>query len=133
MKEKNLIPQIKTVFKKQKEIDFGYFFGSQVKGKTGKLSDIDIAVYLNPKISEKERFNLKLKIQEDLIKKFKTENVDLVILNDSPPLLAHRILKEGKLIFSRKERERIFYETKAVMEYLDFKPFLEKYVKETFG
>jgi len=127
-----LLLKIKKAINKKKEIFFAYLFGSQVEGKVGKLSDIDIAVYLDPKISEEKRFDLKLKILEELAKNLKTENIDLVILNDAPPLLAHRILKEGVLIFSKDEKERISYEVRAVLEYLDFKPLLEKYVRETF-
>jgi hypothetical protein len=64
---------------------------------------------------------------------FKRDDIDVVILNDAYPLLEHRIIRDGKIIFSIDEKKRIDYEVKAVMRYLDFKPLLEKYTKETFG
>lgn len=126
------IKQLQETFKQQRVI-FAYFFGSWVKGKTGLLSDIDIAVYLDEKISPAEFFDLKLKLLGNFMDIFKTNNIDVVVLNDAPPLLSHRILKEGILIFSNNEKKRLEYEVKAVLKYLDWKPFLEKYTKEVFG
>lgn len=120
--------RIKKLFK-ENNILFAYIFGSFSKGRTGKLSDIDIAIYFKDFLDKEERFNKKLVVQEKLSLIFKRD-VDLVILNDAYPLLEHRILKEGKLIFSSDEKKRIDYEVKAIMRYLDFKPFLEQYKKE---
>lgn len=123
---------LKKLFKKRKVV-FAYLFGSQVEGKTGPLSDIDVAVYLDEKIPSQECFDLKLKILGGLMDIFKTDNIDVVILNEAPPLLSHRILKEGKLVFSSDEKKRLGFETKAVMQYLDWKPYLEKYTREVFA
>ena len=60
---------------------------------------------------------------------FNKEDIDIVILNDVYPLLGHRIIKQGELIFSIDEKKRIDYEVKTVMKYLDFKPYIEKYTK----
>jgi len=120
------------IFKKQKVV-LAYLFGSQAKGKVGPLSDIDIAVYFDEKISFDERFALRLRTLGKLMDLFKTNELDLIVLNDAPPLLAHRILKEGSLIFSDSEDVRLEYEVKAVLKYLDWKPYLDKYTEEVFG
>lgn len=124
--------QLAKIFKKQKVV-FAYLFGSQTKGKIGPLSDIDIAVYFKEKISPEVRFDLKLKIIGNLTNLFKTNDIDVVSLNDAPPLLAHRILKEGVVIFSDNEKKRLEYEVRAILNYLDWKPYLEKYTQEVFG
>ena len=124
------INKIKHIFKENKVI-FSYLFGSQVNGKKGKLSDIDIAVYLDDNLPEKQRFNKKLSISAGLSGLLKREDIDIVVLNDAFPLLEHRILKYGKIIFSIDEKKRIGYEVRATMRYLDFKPFIDKYTKET--
>jgi len=61
----------------------------------------------------------------------KRDDIDVVILNDAYPLLEHRIIKEGEVIFSSDEKKRLDYEVKAVMRYLNFKPYIEKYTKDT--
>jgi len=43
---------------KQTHVKFAYLFGSVAEGKEGKLSDVDIAVFLDESLSKPERFNL---------------------------------------------------------------------------
>jgi predicted nucleotidyltransferase len=124
--------QLEQIFKRQK-VAFAYLFGSQAKGTAGALSDIDIAVYFDDEAVADVRFDLRLKVLGELTDLYKTDKVDLVVLNDAPPLLAHRILKEGLLVFSGNDKIRLEYETNAVLKYLDWKPYLDKYTKEVFG
>jgi len=127
---KENLENIKKIFLRQ-NILFAYLFGSQVNGNIGQLSDIDIAVYFADEISASERFNRKLRIAAELSDIFNRDNIDIVVLNDAYPLLEHRIIRDGEMIFSIDEKKRIDYEVKAVMRYLDFKPYIEKYTKET--
>ena len=131
MKQK-LKRRLVDIFKKRK-IDFAYLFGSQAKGKTGPLSDIYIAVYFGEKISSNKRFDARMKLLGELTDLFKTNEVDLVVLNDTPPLLSDRILKDGLLIFSNNDKIRLDYEVKTTLKYLDWKPYLTKYTEEIFG
>jgi predicted nucleotidyltransferase len=112
---------------------FAYLFGSQAKGTAGSLSDIDIAVYFDDEVDTTEYFDLKLEVLGEITDLYKTDEVDLVVLNEAPPLLAHRILKDGLLIFSDNEKVRLAFEVKAVLKYLDWKPYVDKYTKEVFG
>jgi len=132
MIDKSLKKQLNMIFKKQRVI-LAYLFGSQANGKTGPLSDIDIAVYFKKAITPDERFDLRLKVLGELTDLFKTDDIDLVVLNDAPPLLAHRILKEGILIFSDNDKKRLEFEVRAILKYLDWKPFLDKFTQEVFG
>lgn len=124
--------ELVKVFEKQKVV-FAYLFGSHARDKTRPLSDVDIAVYFNEEVACDERFDLRLEVLGQLVDLFKSDEVDLVVLNDAPPLLAHRILREGLLIFSGDDKIRLEFETKAVLKYLDWKPHLEKYTREVFG
>lgn len=128
MISRNKLKQLAQIFKKQKVV-FAYLFGSQAKGEIGPLSDIDMAVYFDEKLSSDERFDLRLKIIGDLMDLFKANKIDVVPLNDAPYLLENRILKEGKLIYSQDEKKRIFYETKAFMRYFDWDYFEEKFTR----
>lgn len=122
--------QIRKIFKEHGVI-LAYLFGSQVDGDVGKLSDIDIAIYFDDRLDAPERFNKKLKIMAEFSFIFKRDDIDIVVLNDAYPLLEHRILKQGKVIFSISEERRVAYEVKAIMKYLDFEPFIRKYTRET--
>jgi len=121
--------KLENCFKKNPVI-FVYLFGSVAEEKEGVLSDIDIAVYFEERV---DYFNEKIKLLGEIMNILKTEAIDIVVLNISPPLISHRIVKYGKLIYSKDEKKRIEYEVRAVLQYLDWKPFLMKYTKEVFG
>ena len=124
--------QLARVLKEQGVV-FAYLFGSQAKGTAGPLSDIDIAVYFDRRVPAAEHFDLRLGVLGKITDFCKTDRVDLVVLNEAPPLLAHRILKEGLLIFSDNDKTRLEYEVKAILKYLDWKPYLDTYTQEVFG
>lgn len=96
-------------------VKFAYLFGSVARGATGPLSDIDIAVYLDGRI---DRFNYQLKLMESLARAMKTENFDLVVLNDVTPLLGYEIIRSG-VVLKENRSKRILFETRVMREYLD--------------
>jgi predicted nucleotidyltransferase len=114
-----------------RKVAFAYLFGSQTTGRVGPLSDIDIAVGFDESVASEERFALRLQVQGELGDLFKTDNVDVVVLNDAPPLLAHRVVKEGRLLFCADHKGRLAFETTAVLKYLDWKPLIDKYTRQT--
>ncbi|MEK7630223.1 MAG: nucleotidyltransferase domain-containing protein [Patescibacteria group bacterium] len=71
-------------------------FGSQVKGKTGKMSDFDIAVFAGHALSFEERGL----IAEEFAEKFKVaeDKVDVVDLWTASPLLQQEVATHGKLL-----------------------------------
>ena len=82
--------------------------------------------------SSEVRVDVKLlNVAGALVNSLKRDDIDIVVLNDAYPLLQHRIIKQGEIIFSSDEKKRIDFEIKSVLRYLDFKPLLEKYTKET--
>src|SRR5438552_3934793 len=91
----------------RKEILAAYVFGSVASGRTRKDSDVDVAVLLRDGISPSRSFQFRLKLMADLGAKLHRSDVDVVILNEAPPLLAHRVLSKGKLTFDRSASDRI--------------------------
>jgi len=121
---------------KHPEIEVAYIFGSLAQGKTNALSDIDIAIITDSQqINNKTyRYGYKAEILTDLIKLFKTNNIDLVILNKANTLLKHRVLHNGILIYSKNERERINFQIDTINKYNDFKQLIKPHLtKGTVG
>jgi predicted nucleotidyltransferase len=108
-----------------------YFFGSRSRDAAGSLSDYDFAAIFDQNLNAKERFEKRLIVLGLLNELLRSDAVDLVSLTDAPPLLGHRILKEGTLIFSGDEKQRLSAEERIVLTYLDWKPHLERFIKET--
>jgi uncharacterized protein len=101
-------------------------FGSQAAGKAGPLSDVDLAVWLDPGLSDAERFRLRLELIGHAASALGTNEVDLVVLNDAPPLLKHRALRSRVLLLDRDAILRLRLESRAVTEYLDTKPLRDR-------
>ena len=58
---------------------------------------------------------------------YKTDEIDLVILNHSPNHFSYQILKTGKLLFCNDKRALIDFREHIIRSYLDF-----KYVRDAF-
>lgn len=99
-----------------------YLFGSHASGRVGPLSDIDVAVLFADSVEADERFDLRLALIADATRALRTRDVDLVVLNDVPALLRHRVLRDGELLLERDRAARVRYETRTILEYLDTKP-----------
>ena len=86
----------------------------------------DLAVYLDPELTSQQRWDIRLKLMADLDE---LGPVDVVILNDAPPLLAHRILSQGTLVFERSAVARVRFQVRTAARYLDFVPVYETYIR----
>jgi predicted nucleotidyltransferase len=77
-----------------------WLFGSQAS-RPHRESDIDVAVLLDRAVLESRaaRGEKKLRIAGDLIGVLHRNDVDLVVLNDAPPLFARSILASGTLLY----------------------------------
>ncbi|MBL7131940.1 MAG: nucleotidyltransferase domain-containing protein, partial [Candidatus Omnitrophica bacterium] len=109
------------------EIEVAYIFGSIAQETTNALSDIDIGLILNKeKINERlYRYGYKAEFLTDLIKVLKTNNVDLVFLNEANSLLKHKVLYFGKLIYSKNEKKRIQFQIDTINKYNDFRQLIK--------
>ena len=110
----------------RKEVLEAYLFGSMARGDARPSSDIDVAVFVDESTAAPSAFGIATDIATDLIAALGCNDVDVVILNQAPPLLYHRVLRDGVRLFSRDLARTTAREGQALSRYLDFKPQLEK-------
>ncbi len=103
-----------------------YLFGSAARGKQGPLSDFDFAFQAKSGLNPKKRFALKLNVRDRMSRALKTNDIDIVDLEEAPPLLVHRILKDGKILYCASPRHRVRFEFARLTEYLDFQTFFRE-------
>ena len=111
-------------------VTVAYLFGSTVRGEANGLSDIDIAVLFDESFSKKEAFDLQLELIGELGVLLKTNNIDLVVLNESPLLLTYNVIRDG-IILKSDERKRVLFETRTMSKYLDRDYYVKKHMKMT--
>jgi predicted nucleotidyltransferase len=114
--------------KTRKEILAGYIFGSTANDRQRPDSDVDIAVLLNTTVPISRYLNYRLQLMADLGSLLGSD-VDLVILNQATPLLAHRVLSKGKLIFERSAKERVRFQVRTASLYSDLIPMFETQIR----
>src|SRR3954451_25233909 len=74
-----------------------YLFGSHAGGRDHRESDVDVGVLLDwdRHPSSQGRFETRIRLGSDLISVVGCNEVDVVILNDAPPLLGRKIIYDG--------------------------------------
>lgn len=123
-----LVPEAAQYLKKRKDVLFACLFGSMASGTCTPLSDIDIAVYLKKgNISEK-----RLELIGDLADIFKTDEIDLVILNTAPLSLRMKILKQRKILADNHPFFRHKYESITIRSWFDFSKLEHRILERRF-
>ena len=105
-----------------------YLFGSQSEGRSHRESDIDVGVLMDRDAvaTPKARFDASLRLRTELMRELTTEAVDLVILNDAPPLFARRIVTQGRRIFCRDLEVDHEFVRDVQLRAADLQPFLDR-------
>jgi predicted nucleotidyltransferase len=100
-----------------------YLFGSVARGDAQRPGDVDIAVLRGSRKSGLER--LETSTQQALEGRL-GQPVDLVVLDDAPPDLAHRVLRDGILVAQTDRSKRVAWEVRSRAEYFDLLPFIHR-------
>jgi predicted nucleotidyltransferase len=96
-----------------------YLFGSQATGSATPLSDVDVAVWLEPALVSERRWKLLLELQGAAVEAIRHESVDVVSLQDASALLRHRAIRDKQTLVDRRPSVRVDLEARAILEYLD--------------
>jgi len=102
-----------------------YLFGSVARGTVSPSSDVDLGVLLctgAPRTLEERLFDY-----QDRLQGLVGCPIHIVILNDAPSDLVHRVLRDGRLLLERDRAARIAFEVRARNMYFDLQPVLAAY------
>jgi predicted nucleotidyltransferase len=110
------------------EIQAAYVFGSAATGRVRAGSDVDIAVLIKRQPPAR-LLTYRLALMADLGSVLRRSDVDVVILNEAPPLLAHRVLSRGTLVFERSASARVRFQVDTASRYLDLVPMFETHIR----
>ncbi len=123
------IKRIIHYFRGQDEVSALYLFGGLAKNRKTAESDIDIAVLIDESKLKRKSFELLRKKYYTVSPTFSMRPIDIVILNTAQPFLKHQVLKTGRILFDRNRKLRVRFTTNAIIEYLDYKPIQDTYLK----
>jgi len=92
--------------------------------------DLDFGVLLSNALDRKERFEKSIDLLGVFNSTLKTDEVDLVILNDGPLRFAYNIIKTGNLLFCRDRSQLTDFIEKTIKYFLDFRPARDRFDRE---
>ncbi|MEM9696096.1 MAG: nucleotidyltransferase domain-containing protein [Myxococcota bacterium] len=102
-----------------------WVFGSLARNEARPDSDLDVALLLRDR--EATAVTCRRAIQ-DLAARLETvsrRRVDLVVLTLNDPIIAHRVLSEGRLVLDADPERRIDFSSDALARYFDWAPRYE--------
>jgi len=100
-------------------VDLAYLFGSANSGRFRPLSDIDVAVRFKPGHKPDDFFRLGALLEVRLAKLLRRK-MDISILNLASPLLRYEVARNGAVIFSISDEDRVLFHIRAYRDYDDF-------------
>jgi uncharacterized protein len=121
-----LARRIASILEPRPEVLEAYLFGSRATGRAQAHSDVDVAVFVDERRAVHGGYGYTAELATALISGLGTNAVDVVVLNGSPPLLYHRVLRDGERILSRDLRASTTREGYALSRYCDYVPQLAK-------
>jgi hypothetical protein len=98
------------------ELKLAVLFGSTARGQARKGSDVDLGILLDPDTRE-----ARSKVLVELDRAAGRE-VDVVYLNEAPPLLRFEIARDGVLIFQRHNDLWGRFKERAIWDWWDWAP-----------
>ena len=96
-----------------------YLFGSRAQGGAAPRSDVDLAVIVRHDMEASARWRKRLDLIGDACVRLGTDAVDVVVLEDTPALLGHRVLARDRLLCQRDPRRRVQVAERVMRQYLD--------------
>lgn len=116
-----------TLFERPEVLE-AYLFGSRARGDAAAHSDIDVAVYVDRDHLEEADFpfGYDADLASRLVRALARNDVDLVVLNAAPPLLYHRVLRDGVRLFARDLAATTVREGRALSRWCDYAQQLAK-------
>lgn len=123
-------------FSSKPDVRFAFLFGSLAERKDTPLSDVDLAVYVDERVPSQEAHEFVSKLTTELMGVLKTNEIDLVLLNEAPPLLRHRILTRGESLFVRDPIQEQRFFVRSLQDYFDTAPLRSiqaRYLREYIG
>lgn len=128
-----IIKEVVDFLSQKDEISAAYIIGSFIKEED--FRDIDLCILVKNGLSKRECIDISLSLGYEIERAItqtsslgKGVEFDVRILQETPIYFQYEVIKDGRLVFSRKSVAD--YEADVLSRYLDYKPVLEFFHKK---
>lgn len=105
-----------------------YLFGSVAEDATHHDSDVDVGVLVDRGLApnKADRSELRVRLGSELIALTRRNEVDVVVLNDAPPLFARAIVTGGERLLCQDEKADRRFVRDTLLRAADLEPWLRR-------
>lgn len=121
-----MIDALRHALSEEPRVAYALLFGSTARQTSHPFSDVDVAIGTSDG-SPIPTFTLGQLTSR--LEDASGRPVHLVVLDHAPPGLAYRVFKDGKPLLIRDERAFKSRLARAILDYLDFRPFEELFTR----
>jgi uncharacterized protein YutE (UPF0331/DUF86 family) len=115
--------QLNSLFQRS-PVDAAYSQGTASGRRiAGSYQDLDVALLLLDKVKTNEFFDYQVYFVSELSKTLETQGLEVVILNRASLLQRAQVIRSWSVLYQRDVKRRVQWETRAVMEYLEFQKY----------
>jgi len=128
MEDSSVDRAIRAVAEGARAVTAAYVFGSAAAGRAHRDSDIDIAVLLDWATypSAAGRFDMRLRLIGEMGAALGRNDVDLIVLNDTPPVFARDIVTRGRRVFVGDVEAEHAFRRDTMLRAADLEPWLRR-------
>lgn len=114
-----MLDTLRGALAEEPDVVYALAFGSAARGRLRADSDVDVAIELRWGAPRDPRTLGGLAARLESVV---GRPVDLVLMDEAPPALAYRVFRDGRLLVERDHAALVARKTRAILDYLDFKP-----------
>lgn len=120
----DLFARIQTFLEQQQGYVAAYLFGSTAEGTGRPWSDIDVALLLAGDPDPETAMQTRLQVAAGL-EALSGRSVDVIVLNQAPPLLRFQVIQRGRVLVDRDPEIRYLFQARTMSEYYDARRYLD--------
>jgi predicted nucleotidyltransferase len=122
--------RLRHALEQETRLAYALVFGSRARGSALPQSDLDVAVGLasGVRLDPHELGDL-----VSTLERATGRTIDLVLLDEAPPALAYRVFRDGRVLLERDHSALVERKTRAILDYLDFRPLERIAVRGVFA
>jgi len=114
------------------DVAAAFLYGSRARGRARAGSDVDLAVILRACLSPAARWRKRLALIDSAGSALGTDAIDLVVLEEAPAPLGHRIVRAARLLLDADPPRRVAVVEDVLRRYLHEAP-LRRALDEGLG
>ncbi len=114
----SLKDSLRRCLEKHPAIELAVLFGSRARGSGSSSSDVDIGLSL---VNDGDSRTARRQIEAELGQAARRD-VDVIVMDEAPPLLRFEIARDGQLLIERRPYAWADFKARAMIDWWDWEP-----------